>query len=199
LFGARIIVADSDARFRQKLNKLLTKAGYLVVAEEDDGRKAIQAIHTMQPDLVIIDSQLPGKNGLEIAKIVEEGRVAPVLLLTAYNHREMVEKAKESWVFAYLVKPVNEANLFPAMEIAMANYRKLIKLEQKISQLEETLETRKLVDRAKGMLMETLNISEPQSFRLLQTQSMQRRQSMRQVAEIILSYSVEQLKEKIHY
>lgn len=197
MYGARIIIADSDTSFRKKLQKMLTKAGYIIVAQEDDGLKAIQAIQNMQPDLVIVDAQLPGKSGLEIAKIVEEDKIAPVLLLTAFTHREIVQQAKESWIFAYLVKPVNEANLFPAIEIAMANYRKLIQLEQEVTQLKETLETRKLVEKAKGLLMEVLNLTESQAFHLIQKQSMQRRMPMRKIAETILSFNPSELK-KMH-
>ncbi len=194
MYGARIVIADSDAFYRQKLYEMLTKTGYIIVAQEGDGLKAIQSIQNMQPDLVIVDAQLPGKNGLELAKIIEEDKIAPVLLLASYHQKEIIHQAKESWIFAYLVKPINEANLFPAIEIAIAKYKKLIELEREVIRLKESLETRKVVERAKGVLMQVLNLNEETAFKLLRTQSMQRRLSMRQIAELILSFDIEDLK-----
>ncbi|GAW91648.1 ANTAR domain-containing response regulator [Calderihabitans maritimus] len=189
MFGSRIVLADADPAFRKNLKEMLTKAGYIIVAEAGDGLSALKAIKSMHPDLAILDARLPVKDGLEVAKIIEEDRVAPVLLLTAYNHKDIVQQAKDSWVFAYLVKPVNEANLFPAIEIAIANYRRMLSLEREIHRLKETLETRKLVERAKGILMEVLDLSEAEAFKKIQKESMNKRTSMRQIAQsIIVAY-----------
>lgn len=190
MYGARIVLADDDGIHRKLLKEMLQKRGYLVTAEASDGMSALTLIQQIQPDLAIIDSQLPLKNGIDVAKIIEEGRVAPVVLLSSFNNREMVEYSKDTWVFAHLIKPVTESNLFPAIEIAMANYQRLITLEKEIEQLREELATRKILDRAKAILMKQQNLTEPEAFRQIQKQSMQKRKSIRAIAEaIVVTYS----------
>jgi len=157
-----------------------------VIGEAGDGLSALKLIRSRQPDLLIIAAELPGMDGLEVARIVHEDKLAPVIVLAAAQTPGLLEKAKDARVAALLIKPVEEASLLPAIEISLANYQEIIKLEKQIKELRETLETRKLVERAKGILMETLGLSEAEAFRRIQKQSMNKRLSMRQVAEAII-------------
>ncbi|MBC7323741.1 MAG: ANTAR domain-containing protein, partial [Moorella sp. (in: Bacteria)] len=166
--------------------------GYWVIGEAGDGLSALKLIRSRQPDLLIIAAELPGMDGLEVARIVHEDKLAPVIVLAGAQGPGLLEKARDARVAALLLKPVEEASLLPAIEIALANYQEIIRLEKQIKELKETLETRKLVERAKGILMETLGISEAEAFRRIQKQSMNKRVSMRQVAEaIILAQSLQ--------
>ncbi|GAW92003.1 ANTAR domain-containing response regulator [Calderihabitans maritimus] len=191
MYRCKIFIATNDSSLLKKLKTILTKEGYLVTGEAEEGHIALRMIRSMAPDLVILDVELPGMNGLEIAKIIEEDKLAPVILLTPNWQKDYVEKAKEHWVFAFLVKPVEESSLLPLVEVTLVNFQKMLKLEQEVNRLKETLETRKLVERAKGILMETLGLTEGQAFRRIQKQSMDKCVSMRAIAEaIILAHDI---------
>ena len=163
----RIVIADNESIIRMDLRELLMEAGHEVVAEAGDGRQAIDLARRHRPDLVIMDIKMPEMDGLTAAKVISDEKIAPVLLLTAYSQKEIVDKAKESGVLAYLVKPVKEENLFPAMEIAMSRFQEFMSLEQELEDLKTSLEARKLLDRAKGVLMDAHGLTESEAQALL--------------------------------
>lgn len=182
----RIVIADNESIIRMDLKELLKENGHDVVGEATDGIKAIELTRKYRPDLVIMDIKMPEMDGIAAAKIITAEKIAPVLLLTAYSQKEIVEKAKDSGVLGYLVKPVKETNLFPAMEIAISRFREFTELEKELEAVKSSLEMRKLLDRAKGILMEAHNISEGEAFRRIQHYSMNKRLSIREVAEAII-------------
>jgi len=186
----RIIIADNESIIRMDLKELLQEAGHEVIAEASDGVKAVELTRKFHPDLVIMDIKMPEMDGIAAAKIISNEKIAPVLLLTAYSQKEIVEKAKDSGVLAYLVKPVKEANLFPAMEIALSRFREFADLEKELEDIKDSLETRKILDRAKGILMDSLHLSESEAFRRIQQYSMSKRKSIREVAESIVESTV---------
>ena len=183
----RIVIADNESIIRMDLKELLEEAGHTVVAEAADGIKAVELARKHQPDLVIMDIKMPEMDGITAAKTISNERLAPVLLLTAYSQKEIVEKAKDSGVLAYLVKPVKEANLFPAMEIALSRFQEFTDLEKELEDIKNSLETRKILDRAKGILMDAYQLSETEAYRRIQQYSMNKRKSIREVAESIIS------------
>ena len=182
----RVLIADNESIIRMDLKELLEEAGHEVVAEAVDGLKAVELTRKHKPDLVIMDIKMPEMDGIAAAKIISNEKLAPVLLLTAYSQKEIVEKAKDSGVLAYLVKPVKESNLFPAMEIALSRFQEYLEIEQELLDLRNSLETRKILDRAKGLLMDAYNLSEQEAFRRIQQYSMAKRKSIREVAESII-------------
>lgn len=182
----RIVLVDSDATSRKNLKSMLTKLGYWVVGETGDGLNALKMVRTRQPELVILDSAIVGMDGFEVAKIVHEDKLAPVVVLTSAYTQAMVERAKEARISALLTKPVDEASILPAIELALATYGEVVQLEGKLKELKELLETRKLLEKAKGIMMETMGLSEAEAFRRMQKQSMNKRISMRQVAEAVI-------------
>lgn len=182
----RIIIADNESIIRMDLRELLEEAGHTVLAEAADGRQAVELTRKHTPDLVIMDIKMPEMDGITAAKTISNERLAPVLLLTAYSQKEIVEKAKDSGVLAYLVKPVKEANLFPAIEIAMSRFEEITELEKELEGVKSSLENRKLLDRAKGILMDAHGLSESEAFRRIQQYSMNKRKSIREVAEMII-------------
>ena len=189
----RVIIADDESIIRMDVREMLTNLGYLVVGEVGDGRSAVNLARELKPDIVVMDIKMPDMDGIEAAKILTEERIAPVLLLTAYSQRDLVERAKEAGVVGYIVKPFQESDLAPAIEVALARFREFQALEQEVKDLQEALETRKLVDRAKGILMDTQGLKEAEAFRKIQKMSMNTRKPMRQVAEaIILAYQAQQ-------
>lgn len=189
----RIIIADDESIIRMDLKEMLTALGYLVVGEVGDGRSAVNLARELKPDLVIMDVKMPDMDGIEAAKILTEEKIAPVLLLTAFGQRDLIERAKEAGVVGYLVKPFRESDLTPAIEVALARFEEFRKLEEEVSTLSEALETRKLVDRAKGILMDRDKLNEQQAFRKIQKMSMNTRKPMKAVAEaIILTYEADQ-------
>ncbi len=183
---SRIILVDNDATWRKNIKAILTRSGYWVIGEAGDGLSALKLVRSRQPDLLIIDAELPGMCGLEVARIVHEDKLAPVIVLAGAQSPGLLEKAKDARVAALLIKPVDEVSLLPAIELSLVNYQEIIGLEKQIKELREALEARKLIERAKGILMETLGISEAEAFRRIQKQSMNKRISMRQVAEAII-------------
>ena len=185
----RILIADNESIIRMDLKELLEEAGHEVIGEAADGLKAVELTRKLKPDLVIMDIKMPEMDGIAAAKLISNEKLAPVLLLTAYSQKEIVEKAKDSGVLAYLVKPVKESNLFPAMEIALSRFKEYMEIEQELLDLRNSLETRKILDRAKGMLMDAYNLSEQEAFRRIQQYSMAKRKSIREVAEAIIDAS----------
>lgn len=182
----RVVIADDESIIRMDLKEMLAALGYLVVGEAGDGISAVNLARELRPDLVIMDIKMPDLDGIAAAKILTEERIAPVLLLTAFSQQELVEGAKEAGVVGYVVKPFRESELVPAIEIALARFKEFRALEKEASNLRETLETRKLVERAKGVLMDQQGLKEAEAFRKIQKLSMNTRKSMREIAEAIL-------------
>ena len=185
----RIIIADNESIIRMDLKEMLEEAGHTIVAEASNGAKAVDLVREHQPDLVIMDIKMPEMDGITAAKIISNEKIAPVLLLTAFSQKDIVEKAKDSGVLAYLVKPVKEANLFPAIEIAVSRFQEFAELEQELENVKNSLETRKILDRAKGILMDAYNLSETEAYRRIQQYSMSKRKSIKDVAEAIVGAS----------
>lgn len=183
----RIVIADNESIIRMDLKEILEEAGHTVVGEATDGLKAVELARKYQPELVIMDIKMPEMDGITAAKIISNEKIAPVLLLTAFSQKEIVEKAKDSGVLAYLVKPVKESNLFPAMEIALSRFQEFAELEHELEDVKNSLETRKILDRAKGILMDAYNLTESEAYRRIQQYSMSKRKSIREVAEAIIS------------
>jgi two-component system, response regulator PdtaR len=192
LTQTRVIVADDEPITRQDIVEMLARSGYIVVGDVGDGRSAVNMARELKPDLVIMDIKMPTLDGIDAAKILTEERICPVLLLTAYHEKEFVDRAREAGVVAYLVKPFRESDLSPAIEISLARFREFRELEREITDLKEALETRKLVDRAKGILMDTQGLTEAQAFRKIQKMSMDIRRSMKDIAQaIVITYEAE--------
>ncbi len=183
----RIVIADNESIIRMDLRELLIEAGHEVIAEAADGRQAVELVRRHRPDLVIMDIKMPEMDGLAAARIISDEKIAPVLLLTAYSQKEIVEKAKESGVLAYLVKPVKEENLFPAIEIALSRFQEFMSLEHELEGLKTSLEARKLLDRAKGVLMDAHGLTESEAYRRIQQYSMAKRKSIKEVAQAIVT------------
>lgn len=182
----RVIIADDESVIRADLREMLTTLGYLVVGEVGDGQSAVNLARELKPDVVIMDIKMPNMDGIEAARILTQEQVAPVLLLTAYSQRDLVDRAKEAGVVGYLVKPFREQEIAPAIEIALARFQEFRELEKEVGDLKETLETRKIVDRAKGVLMDTQHLTEAEAFRKIQKMSMNTRKPMKEIAEAII-------------
>jgi two-component system, response regulator PdtaR len=188
----RILIADDESIIRMNLREMLTQHGYEVIAEASNGATAIDLAKKLQPDLVIMDIKMPGIDGVQAAAELIGDRVAPVVLLTAYSERSLIGQAKEAGVSGYLVKPVRDTELTPVIELALARYAQFQDLEQKVADLQDALETRKLVEKAKGVLMEVHGLSESDAFNRMRKTSMDHRKSLRDVAEaILLTHDVE--------
>lgn len=189
----RVVIADDESLIRMDLREMLTNLGYLVVGEVADGRSAVNQARELRPDVVIMDVKMPDMDGIEAAKVLTEERIAPVVLLSAYSQRDLVQRAREAGVVAYLVKPYREEELTPAIEVALARFAEFKDLQKQVADLTEALETRKLVDRAKGILMDKQGLSEAEAFRKIQKMSMDNRKAMKEVADaIILAHQVGQ-------
>ncbi len=182
----RVIIADDESVIRMDLREMLTNLGYLVVGEVGDGRSAVNLARELKPDVVIMDIKMPDMDGIEAAKVLTEEKIAPVLLLTAYSQQELIERAKDAGVVGYMVKPFRESDLAPAIEVAVARFAEFRALEKEVGDLTLALETRKLVDRAKGILMDSQDLSEAEAFRKIQKMSMNTRKPMKEVAEAII-------------
>jgi two-component system, response regulator PdtaR len=182
----RILLAEDEVISRMDLREMLENLGYSVIGEAGDGVAAVNLARTLKPDLVLMDIKMPELDGISAALTLSKERVSPVLLLTAYADREFVDRAVDAGVMGYLVKPFAEAQLKPAIEVALERWRELRQIQQELTSTQETLETRKLVERAKGVLMDSQNLKETEAFRRIQRLSMNSRKSMREVAEAIL-------------
>ncbi|AWS48398.1 response regulator [Streptosporangium sp. 'caverna'] len=181
------MIAEDEALIRLDLKEMLEEDGYAVVGEAGDGETAVKMALEHRPDLVILDVKMPILDGISAAEQIVSQRIAPCLILTAFSQRDLVERARDAGAMAYLVKPFTKSDLVPAIEMAVSRHEEMAALEREVGTLSERLETRKLVERAKGLLMEQHGWSEPQSFRWIQKASMDRRLSMRQVAQIVVT------------
>jgi AmiR/NasT family two-component response regulator len=182
----RIVIADDEPIIRLDLRRTLENMGHIVIGEASDGAQAVEVTRELKPDVAILDVKMPNMDGIDAAKVISTEGIAPVLLLTAYSQKDLVERARDAGVFAYLVKPFKEADLMPAIEIAIARYEEFLEMEKEVSDLENKLETRKAVDRAKGILMDQYGLKEQDAFRRIQVQSMNTRKSMREIADAII-------------
>jgi response regulator NasT len=183
----RVLIAEDEALIRLDLKEMLEEEGYTVVAEVGDGRQAVEQAREQRPDLVILDIQMPELDGLSAAEEIAAARVAPVIVLTAFSQRELVERARDAGAMAYLVKPFSKNDLVPAIEVARARFAEMTALDGEVRTLEERLETRKVVERAKGVLMTQQGMSEAEAFRWIQRTAMNERTSMKALAERILA------------
>ena len=184
---ARIVIAEDEVIIRLDLREMLEEEGYEVLAEVGDGESAVRLAEELKPDLVVMDIYMPGMDGLTAAKMIVEKELAAVLVLTAYSQRELVDQAARAGAMAYLVKPFDKSGLMPAIEVAIARWDESRALAGETKDLSERLEARKLVERAKGMLMEKGSLSEADAFRMIQQTAMRKRMTMRTLAERILS------------
>jgi two-component system, response regulator PdtaR len=184
------VIAEDEALIRMDLAEMLAEEGYVVVGEAGDGERAVDLAEQERPDLVILDVKMPVLDGIAAAERIARARVAPVVILTAFSQRELVERARDAGAMAYLVKPFNRSDLVPAIEIAMSRFAELGALEQEIADLGEQLAARKAVDRAKGILQKDLGLTEPEAFRWIQKTAMDLRRSMREVAEGVVEHGV---------
>jgi response regulator NasT len=183
--AVRILVAEDEALIRMDLVEMLEEAGYEVIAQATNGEEAIALALEHQPDLAILDVKMPVLDGISAAeKIIA---TAPVLMLTAFSQRELIDRARDAGVMAYVVKPFTIGDLVPAIEIAISRHTQMQSLALEVADLHERLETRKIIDRAKGILMKALNLSEPEAFSWIQRAAMDRRLSMREVAQAVIS------------
>lgn len=182
----RVVIAEDEALIRLDLKEMLEEDGYAVVGEAGDGESAVRLASELRPDLVILDVKMPVLDGISAAEQIVSQRIAPCLILTAFSQRDLVERARDAGAMAYLVKPFTKSDLVPAIEMAVSRHEEIAALEREVGTLSERLETRKLVERAKGLLMAEHGWSEPQAFRWIQKASMDRRLSMREVAQIVV-------------
>jgi two-component system, response regulator PdtaR len=182
----RVLVAEDEALIRLDLVEMLREEGYDVAGEAADGEEAIKLATELNPDLVILDVKMPKVDGIEAAQHIAGNRIAPVVILTAFSQRDLVERARDAGAMAYLVKPFAKRDLVPAIELAISRFNELAALEQEVAGLTERLETRKVVERAKGILMTKQGLSEPEAFRWVQRTAMDRRTTMKAVAEAVI-------------
>lgn len=183
----RILIADDEAVIRLGLRTMLEAQGYRVVGEAADGTRALDLVSRLKPDLVFLDIKMPGVDGLQAARRLQQDGNTPVVILTAYSDREFVDSAKASGVLAYLVKPMRESDLRPAIEVAMSRFAEIQALRGEVEDLEDSLETRKVVERAKGILMRKLGIEEAEAFNRIQRESRNTRRPMKEIAQSIIS------------
>ena len=182
----RIVIAEDETLIRMNLKQALVEMGYLVVGEAGDGASAINLARSLKPDVVIMDIRLPRLDGIDASNVLLEERVAPVVLLTAHSGPEYVSRARAAGVGAYILKPFREADLMPAMEIAMARYAELLSLDKQLGDIKEALDSRKIVERAKGMLMQRNGLSEAEAFRRIEQLSTTSGKSMREVSQALM-------------
>ena len=182
----RAVVAEDEALIRMDVVETLTEAGFEVVGEAGDGERAVELATELRPDVVVMDVKMPVLDGISAAERIGKAHLAPVVLLTAFSQTELVERARDAGAMAYVVKPFSPADLLPAVEIAISRYAQITALESEVADLAERFETRKRVDRAKGLLMTKMGLTEPESFRWIQKTSMDRRLTMREVADAVI-------------
>ncbi|WP_124394338.1 ANTAR domain-containing response regulator [Rhodococcus wratislaviensis] len=182
----RVVVAEDEALIRLDLVEMLREEGYDVVGEAGDGQAAVDLAVELKPDLVIMDVKMPRRDGIDAASEIAAKRIAPVVILTAFSQRELVDRARDAGAMAYLVKPFSSADLVPAVELAASRFKEVTALEREISDLSERLETRKIVERAKGVLMDKQSLTEPEAFKWIQRAAMDRRSTMKAVAQVVL-------------
>lgn len=182
----RVLIAEDEALIRMDLSEMLREEGYDVVGEAGDGQEAVELAESLHPDLVIMDVKMPRRDGIDAATEIAAKRIAPIVILTAFSQRDLVEKARDAGAMAYLVKPFSASDLIPAIELAMSRFAEITGLESEVADLSERLETRKLVERAKGLLQANHAMTEPEAFAWMQRAAMDRRTTMKRVAEVVL-------------
>lgn len=185
--GQRVLLAEDEALIRLDLAEMLTEAGYEVVGQASNGEEAVSLAESLRPDLIIMDIKMPVMDGLTAAETIGEQRICPVIMLTAFSQKELVERARDAGVMAYIVKPFTVSDVTPAVEVALSRWAELKALESEVADLGERLETRKAVEKAKGVLMKKLKISEAEAFRWIQKTAMDRRLGMREVADAVVA------------
>ncbi|WAC55757.1 ANTAR domain-containing response regulator [Gordonia sp. SL306] len=182
----RVLVAEDDSLIRMDLIEMLREEGYEVVGEAPNGQVAVELTESLTPDLVIMDVKMPVRDGIDAASEIAQKKLAAVVMLTAFSQREFIEKARDAGAMAYLVKPFTKADLVPAIEVAVSRYNEVAALEKEVATISDRLETRKLVERAKGLLMEKQSLSEPEAFKWIQRAAMDRRTTMKAVAQVVV-------------
>lgn len=185
----RVVVAEDEALIRLDLVELLEEHGYEIVGQASDGEEAVRLANELEPDLIVMDVKMPKMDGITAAEQIAEDRICPVVMLTAFSQRELVERAREAGAMAYVVKPFDASDVVPAIEIAIGRFNELRALEDEVTDLEDRLASRKAVDQAKGLLQQGLGLSEQEAFRWIQKTAMDMRKSMREVAEGVISHA----------
>lgn len=183
---SRVLIAEDEALIRLDLREMLREEGYEVIGEAGDGQEAVDLAESLKPDLVIMDVKMPRRDGIDAAAEIAAKRIAPVVVLTAFSQRELVEKARDAGAMAYLVKPFSVSDLVPAIEVALSRFAEISQLEREVAELGERLQTRKLIERAKGLLQARHGMTEPEAFGWMQRAAMDRRTTMKRVAEVVL-------------
>ncbi|CAM3645242.1 ANTAR domain-containing response regulator [Smaragdicoccus niigatensis] len=182
----RVVVAEDETLIRMDLVEMLSEEGYDIVGQAGDGQQAVELAEELRPDLVIMDVKMPRRDGIDAAAEIAKKRIAPVVILTAFSQRDLVERARDAGAMAYLVKPFSKSDLVPAIELAASRFNEIAALEREVTALSDRLETRKLIERAKGVLMKTQGLNEPQAFKWIQRTAMDRRTTMKAVAQVVL-------------
>mgnify|MGYP002639139251 FL=1 len=182
----RVLIAEDEALIRMDLAEMLREEGYQIVGEAGDGQEAVDLAEALKPDLVIMDVKMPRRDGIDAASEIAGKRIAPIVILTAFSQRELVERARDAGAMAYLVKPFNITDLIPAIEVAVSRFREIAELEKEVATLSDRLDTRKLVERAKWLLLANQGMTEPEAFAWIQRAAMDRRTTMKRVAEVVL-------------
>lgn len=182
----RVLIAEDEALIRLDLAEMLREEGYEVIGEAGDGQEAVEMAESLRPDLVIMDVKMPRRDGIDAASEIAGKRIAPIVILTAFSQRDLVERARDAGAMAYLVKPFSITDLVPAIEVAVSRFAELSALETEVATLSDRLETRKLVERAKGLLQAKHKMTEPEAFKWIQRAAMDRRTTMKRVAEVVL-------------
>ena len=185
----RVVVAEDEALIRLDLVELLEEHGYEIVGQASDGEEAVRLANELEPDLVVMDVKMPKMDGITAADKIAEDRICAVVMLTAFSQRDLIKRAKEAGAMAYVVKPFDASDVIPAIEIAMARFAEIRGVEDEVMDLEERLESRKIVDQAKGILQTSLDLTEPEAFRWIQTTAMDLRKSMREVAQGVIDHA----------
>jgi response regulator NasT len=185
----RVLVAEDEALIRLDLVELLNDEGYDVIGQAGDGEAAVAMARELRPDLIVMDVKMPKMDGIAAAKVISDEKIAPVVMLTAFSQRDLVEQANAAGALAYVVTPFDASDVVPAIEIAMARYAQMRAVEDEVADLSDRLESRKIIDQAKGLLQESVGMTEPEAFRWIQKTAMDLRKSMREVAEGVIGHS----------
>ena len=184
-----VLVAEDEALIRLDLVELLTEEGYEVTGQASDGEEAIELARELQPDLILMDVKMPKLDGISAAETIAEERIAPIVMLTAFSQRDLVERARDAGAMAYVVKPFDASDVVPAIELALGRFQEIKAIEDELASLEERFESRKIIDQAKGILQQDLGLTEPEAFRWIQKTAMDLRKSMRDVAEGVINHN----------